>query len=89
MAGDLAPRATPAANAGERTVRIPSDLEPYHGKLYDTVVSELECKLITAALRSAGGNQVRAAQLLGISRVMLHDRIKKYGIKAEIVIQPL
>jgi len=52
-----------------------------HGKLYATVISEVEKELIAAALKKVGGNQVKAAQRLGISRVMLHDRIEKYGIK--------
>jgi DNA-binding NtrC family response regulator len=66
---------------------VSDDLEQYHGKLYETVMTELERELIIAALRKVGGNQVRAAQLLGISRVMLHDRIEKYGIKTEVIVQ--
>jgi DNA-binding NtrC family response regulator len=71
------------------TVRVPSDLRPYEGKLYETLTSELERKLVVAALRQVRGNQVLAARLLGISRVMLHDRIKRYGIKTEIFIAGL
>jgi two-component system nitrogen regulation response regulator GlnG len=66
---------------------VSGDLEQYHGKLYETAMSELERELIIAALQKSGGNQVRAAQLLGISRVMLHDRIDKYGIKTEVIVQ--
>jgi two-component system nitrogen regulation response regulator GlnG len=66
---------------------ISGDLEQYHGELYETVMSELERELIVTALRKAGGNQVRAAQLLGISRTMLHDRIEKYGIKTDVIVQ--
>jgi nitrogen regulation protein NR(I) len=66
-------------------VRVPVDLDSYQGMLYDTVTSELEHKLIVAALRNVGGNQVRAARLLGISRAMLSDRIKKYGVTTEVV----
>ena len=68
---------------------VSDDLERYHGKLYDIVMSELERDLIVAALKKVGGNQVRAAQLLGISRVMLHDRIEKYDIKKEVKIESL
>jgi DNA-binding NtrC family response regulator len=71
------------------TVRVPPDLENYQGRLYDTVNSELEHKLIVAVLRHVRGNQVHAARLLGISRVMLHDRIKKYGIKTGVVVDGL
>ncbi|MBN1351880.1 sigma-54-dependent Fis family transcriptional regulator [candidate division KSB1 bacterium] len=66
---------------------IPVDLERHHGTLYETVMSEVERELIIAALKSVKGNQVRAAQLLGISRVMLHDRIQKYSIKTDVIIQ--
>jgi DNA-binding NtrC family response regulator len=50
-------------------------------------MEELEHELIVSALRKVGGNQVRAAQMLGISRTMLHDRIEKYGIKTEVIVQ--
>jgi DNA-binding protein Fis len=49
-------------------------------------MGELEHKLIVAVLRKVGGNQVRTAQALGISRVMLHDRIKRYGIRTEVIV---
>jgi DNA-binding NtrC family response regulator len=61
---------------------VPGDFEQYHGKLYETAVSELERDLIVAVLKKVGGNQVRAAQLLGISRMMLHDRMQRYNLKA-------
>jgi len=35
---------------------------------------------LIAALRQAGGNQSRAAALLGVSRVTVWHRMKKYGI---------
>lgn len=56
------------------------------GRLMRTQV-RMERELIVAALKEVGGNQVRAAQLLGISRVMLHDRIEKFDIKTETVVQ--
>ena len=37
---------------------------------------------LVAALREAGGNQSRAAEILGISRVTVWNRIKRYGLKA-------
>jgi DNA-binding NtrC family response regulator len=41
------------------------------------------------ALQKVGRNKVRAAQLLGISRMMLHDRIEKYGIKTGVIVQKI
>jgi nitrogen regulation protein NR(I) len=82
-------RPGPAPTPEHLTVRVPADLENYQGRLYDTVNAELEHKLIVAVLRHVRGNQVHAARLLGISRVMLHDRIKKYGIKTDVVVDGL
>jgi DNA-binding NtrC family response regulator len=44
------------------------------------VWAELERSLIEQALAQAGGNQVRAAKLLGLSRDALRYRMEKYGI---------
>jgi two-component system NtrC family response regulator len=43
-------------------------------------LTELEKRLVEQALELAGGNQVQAARLLGISRDALRTRIKKHGI---------
>ncbi len=83
----LAGKPNETLQANRLSLFVSGDLEQYHGKLYETVMSELERELIIAAMQKAGGNQVRAAQLLGISRVMLHDRIEKYGIKTEVIVQ--
>ncbi len=40
----------------------------------------LEKELVKQALELAGGNQVRAARLLGISRDAFRNRMKKYGM---------
>ncbi|MHB8782823.1 MAG: sigma-54 interaction domain-containing protein [Desulfobacteria bacterium] len=45
-----------------------------------TVKAEAERSAIMSALAAAGGNRTRAAELLGIHRVKLHEKIKKYGI---------
>jgi DNA-binding protein Fis len=36
--------------------------------------------LFSAALKHTSSNQVKAAELLGISRNTLRDRISKYGL---------
>ena len=54
------------------TVRIPSDL--------DAEMQKLEREFILEALRSTGGVQVQAAELLGISERSLWHRVKKLGI---------
>jgi transcriptional regulator with PAS, ATPase and Fis domain len=43
---------------------------------------------LVEALESAGGNQSRAAEILGVSRVTVWNRMKKYGITAQKKISP-
>jgi len=43
-------------------------------------VREFEIKLIRAALLRSGGNQRRAASILGLKSTTLHNKIKSYGI---------
>jgi two-component system response regulator HydG len=47
---------------------------------------EIQKKELIEALQSAGGNQSRAADILGISRVTVWNRMKKYGITAHKII---
>lgn len=46
----------------------------------DAAVAELERTCIRNALEGAGGNQTRAAELLGLSERVLRYKLKKYGI---------
>ncbi len=43
-------------------------------------VEAYERGLVLEALRAAGGNRTEAARRLGISRVTLHDKLRKYGL---------
>jgi DNA-binding NtrC family response regulator len=45
-------------------------------------VREFEIKLIRTALLKTGGNQRRAAELLGVKATTLHNKIKNYEIEA-------
>ncbi len=49
-------------------------------KLLKPRVEAYERGLIVEALRAAAGNRTEAARLLGISRVTLHDKLRKYGL---------
>ena len=40
-----------------------------------------ECQALIDALRATGGNQTRAAVLLGVTRTTVWNRIRKYGIE--------
>jgi two-component system response regulator HydG len=43
-------------------------------------VEAFERGLVVEALRAAGGNRSEAARRLGVSRVTLHDKLRKYGL---------
>jgi two-component system, NtrC family, nitrogen regulation response regulator GlnG len=49
--------------------------------LYDRVVREVERPLIAIALAAARGNQIRAAQLLGLNRNTLRKKIRDLGVE--------
>lgn len=51
--------------------------------LYDMVIPEVERALIMMVMKETGGNQVRAARLLGINRNTLRSKIKKLGINPD------
>ncbi len=48
-------------------------------------LDEVEAKMIKRALAMSGGNQSKAAQILGVSRDVLRYRMKKYGIGKDSV----
>ena len=45
--------------------------------------SEIKRKLLIEALEKSGGNQSRAAEILGISRVTVWNQMKRYGVTAQ------
>jgi two-component system nitrogen regulation response regulator GlnG len=55
------------------------DLPP--SGLYDRVIRQVELPLITAALTATRGNQIRAAELLGLNRNTLRSRIRALDIQ--------
>lgn len=59
------------------------DMENNKGSIYEKVMDQTEKNLLLEVLQKTGGNQVQAAKILGISRMMLRSRIEKYGIKVE------
>ncbi|MGD9226881.1 MAG: helix-turn-helix domain-containing protein, partial [Desulfobacterales bacterium] len=50
---------------------------------------EEERKKLIQTLRQVGGNQSEAARILGVSRVTVWKRIKKYGINLEIELRQI
>lgn len=56
---------------------------PADRSYFKASVAALERDLITTALRDAGGNRSRAAELLGIYRRLLYAKIKEYGLEGQ------
>jgi DNA-binding NtrC family response regulator len=46
-------------------------------------LEQMEREMVTRAMRAAGDNQTRAAELLEITRDQLRYRLKKFGLRAE------
>jgi len=53
--------------------------------LYDLMIGLVEKPLLRAVLRETGGNQVRAAQILGINRNTLRKKLTEHGIDPDTV----
>ena len=49
--------------------------------LYRYLLTEVEPPLLEEILRYTGGNQSRAARILGITRNTLRSKLNQYGIK--------
>ncbi len=60
---------------------LTDDIKLKEGEVFKLAGEEFEKDLLKWALAKTGGNQLKAAKILGISRVMLHERIEKYGLK--------
>jgi two-component system nitrogen regulation response regulator GlnG len=63
-----------------------ADAMPAPGQVYDAALAAFERPLFIAVLRETGGNQLKAAQVLGINRNTLRKRLTELGISpAELV----
>jgi two-component system nitrogen regulation response regulator GlnG len=58
---------------------------PPGGAVYDQALAAFERPLFTEVLKETGGNQLRAAQLLGINRNTLRKRLGELGIEPELL----
>ncbi len=50
--------------------------------LYQVLLAEVEPPLIEETLKCTGGNQSRAAEMLGITRNTLRTKMRRYSIQA-------
>lgn len=70
---------------------VASDLAPFVNRrlaaesrdLYAETLAQMERYLITRVLQSADGNQTRAAEILGITRGKIRDRVNQFGISLD------
>ena len=91
-AGTLAPAGEPNGTADEGGLmgaveRHLADLFARHGEdlpppgLYHRVLRELEVPLVSAALAATRGNQIKAAEMLGLNRNTLRKKVRELDIK--------
>ncbi len=58
----------------------PQSVDPFELPASGVNFADLERSLVTQALKRTGGNQTRAARLLGMNRDQIRYRIEKFGI---------
>lgn len=49
--------------------------------LYKLVLTEVEIPLLRSVMEYCGGNQTRAAHLLGLNRATLRKKLRHYGLE--------
>ena len=59
-----------------------SQLNSLPVNLYDVVIEQVECPLIIQTLKITQGNQIKAAEILGINRNTIRKKIKLFNIDA-------
>ncbi|GMR07859.1 MAG: hypothetical protein BMS9Abin26_0863 [Gammaproteobacteria bacterium] len=71
------------------STQVKTELEHYFetlnghkpANLYNMVISEVEAPLLSAVMDYTGGNQTRAAEILGINRTTLRKKLGIHGLE--------
>lgn len=83
----FAPLLGPGGNCGDGKVSPPGGSPvlnlPEEGVDLNAMVDDMERKLILQALEKSGGVKKKAAELLGLNRTTLLEKLKKKGIEAQ------
>lgn len=76
------PRKTPLASCIENSLKdYFQDLEGHQsGGLYEMFITEVEAPMLSFIMKELGGNQSKAAKMLGINRTTLRKKLDKYGL---------
>lgn len=53
------------------------------GEVYKNILAQIEKPLFEWVLKKTGGNQIRAAKILGINRNTFRTKMRKLGINPE------
>lgn len=93
MAERLAARKPLDPDKAEQLRRLADQLRAVAGQMAEgmgggmggMMVGLIEKPLLRAVIRESKGNQVRAAQLLGINRNTLRKKLKEHGIDPDVV----
>ncbi|QKT03249.1 DNA-binding transcriptional regulator Fis [Ectothiorhodospiraceae bacterium 2226] len=91
MTGNVPTLAVSAESANEQPLHacVRAALENYFrdldghppGDLYQMVMIEIERPVLETVMRYTGGNQSRAAAILGLNRGTLRKKLARYGIE--------
>jgi two-component system nitrogen regulation response regulator GlnG len=77
------PAAPPPAGVTDLAYLTTSLLRAGEADIYRRVCAEMDRVVLDTVLRHVNGNQVRAAELLGISRTTLRAKLRALGVNAE------
>lgn len=78
-AGDCKPLCHSVADSLDEYFRTLNGHAP--NALYDTILGQVEPPLLRATLRYCGGNQSKAATMLGLNRATLRKKLAQYAIE--------